>query len=104
LITPIEPFRIANRFPSAAIFGILAYEVLKIFEELLFGSSRVSNYGVLVELLLRILTVSAAGYNYFLTTKSLLLSSLNYIDFDIIQYLLHYNYLILLLVVLLVYI
>jgi hypothetical protein len=65
LLPPIEPFRIGNRFPTATIFGILAYEVLKIFEELLFGSDDVSNYGVLFELLIRIATVLISGYILF---------------------------------------
>ena len=65
LIPPIEPFRTANRFTTAAVFGILAFEVLKIFEELLFHSIEPSNVGVLVELLERIALVILAGYVFF---------------------------------------
>jgi len=61
LIPPIEPFRTANRFTTATVFGILAFEVLKIFEELLFSAADPFNYGVLVELLLRIAIVILVG-------------------------------------------
>jgi hypothetical protein len=61
LIPPIEPFRTANRFTTAAVFGILAFEVLKIFEELLFSTGDPLNHGVLIELLERIAVVLLVG-------------------------------------------
>lgn len=61
LITPIEPFRTANRFTTATVFGILAFEVLKIFEELLFSTADPFNRGILIELLERIAMVVMIG-------------------------------------------
>ena len=62
LIPPIEPFRTGNRFTTATVFGILAFEVLKIFEELLFSTADPFNHGVLVELFIRIAIVILVGY------------------------------------------
>jgi hypothetical protein len=62
LIPPIKPFHIGNRYPTATVFGIIAYEVLKIFEELVFGSGQVSSYGVLFELIMKIAIIFIAGY------------------------------------------
>ena len=61
LIAPIEPFRTGNRFTTATVFGILAFEVLKIFEELLFSSADPLNHGVLFELIERIAIVILVG-------------------------------------------
>lgn len=61
LIAPIEPFRTANRFTTATVFGILAFEVLKIFEELLFSTADPFNRGILIELLERIAMVVLIG-------------------------------------------
>jgi hypothetical protein len=61
LIPPIEPFRTANRFTTATVFGIIAFEVLKIFEELLFSTAQPLGHGVLVELLQRIALVIIIG-------------------------------------------
>ncbi len=61
LIPPIEPFRTANRFTTATVFGILAFEVLKIFEELLFATADPLNRGILIELLERIAVVVLMG-------------------------------------------
>ncbi len=65
LLPPIEPFHIRNRFETAAVFGILAFELLKIFEELLFGLVHTSKHGALVELFLRMGTVVLVGYVLF---------------------------------------
>jgi hypothetical protein len=61
LIPPIEPFRTANRFTTATVFGILAFEVLKIFEELIFGGGDLFMHGILVALLQRIAIVILVG-------------------------------------------
>ncbi len=61
LIPPIEPFRTGNRFTTATVFGILAFEVLKIFEELLFSTGQPFKHGVLIELLERIALVIIIG-------------------------------------------
>ena len=61
LIAPIEPFRTTNRFTTATVFGILAFEVLKIFEELLFSTGDPLNQGVLIEVLIRIAIVILVG-------------------------------------------
>lgn len=62
LIPPIEPFHTGNRYTTATVFGILAFEVLKIFEELLFSTGQPLEHGVLVELLQRIALVIVVGY------------------------------------------
>ena len=62
LLAPIEPFRTVNRFSTATVFGILAFEVLKIFEEALFRTGQPMNHGVLFELLERIALVMLVGY------------------------------------------
>lgn len=91
LIAPIEPFRTANRFTTATVFGILAFEVLKIFEELLFSTADPFNRGILIELLERIAMVFMIGYDkQFFQSKNL--SKFFSLDFVIIPYLLHYNY------------
>jgi len=46
---------------TATVFGILAFEVLKIFEEILFASADPFNRGVLVELLERIVLIILIG-------------------------------------------
>jgi hypothetical protein len=61
LIAPIEPFRAINRFSTATVFGILAFEVLKIFESVLFQTNKLSKHGVFVELLERIAIVVLVG-------------------------------------------
>jgi len=62
---PIEPFRTRNRCATATVFGILAFEVLKIFEALLFSLGHKSDSGVLYDLLARIATVVIIGYIFF---------------------------------------
>jgi len=61
VIPPIEPFRTANRFTTATVFGILAFEVLKIFEELLFNAGKPLEHAILFELLKRIGLVIIVG-------------------------------------------
>lgn len=61
IIPPIEPFRTGNRFTSATVFGIIAFEVLKIFEELLFSTGEPMEHGVLVELFKKITLVILIG-------------------------------------------
>ncbi len=50
LIAPIEPFRTENRFTTATVFGLLAFEILKVFNEFLFSTRDPLNHGILVEL------------------------------------------------------
>jgi hypothetical protein len=45
LLPPIEPFRTTNRFTTAAVFGIIAFEILNMFDKLF---STVLNHGILV--------------------------------------------------------
>ncbi|CAF4179026.1 unnamed protein product, partial [Adineta steineri] len=71
LISPIEPFRIENRFITTTVFGILTYEVLKIFEELLFRLDQTFIHGVLIELLVRIGTIILVGFRYYPILASL---------------------------------
>ncbi|CAF3528746.1 unnamed protein product [Rotaria sp. Silwood1] len=71
LIPPIEPFRTSNRFTTATIFGILSFEVLKIFEELLFRAADPFNHGVLVEIIERIAIVVLVGLRYYPVLASL---------------------------------
>ncbi|CAF3576654.1 unnamed protein product [Rotaria sp. Silwood1] len=76
LLSPIEPFRTGNRFTTATVFGIIAYEVLKIFEELLFSAGEPSHQGVLVELLQRIAVVILVGLRYYPVLASLQLRNI----------------------------
>ncbi|CAF4174761.1 unnamed protein product, partial [Adineta steineri] len=71
LISPIEPFRIENRFVTATVFGILTYEVLKIFEELVFRLDQTFIHGVLIEVLARIGTIILVGFRYYPILASL---------------------------------
>ncbi|CAF1401125.1 unnamed protein product, partial [Rotaria sp. Silwood1] len=61
LLTPIKPFHTENRFTTAAVFGIIFYAIVKIFEELFFGSYELLNRGVLIELIIRLVTSSIVG-------------------------------------------
>lgn len=61
IIPPIEPFRTGNRFTTATVFGILAFEVLKIFEDLLFSTGQPLEHGVLIELFIKIALVILIG-------------------------------------------
>ena len=76
LITPIEPFRTGNRFTTATVFGILAFEVLKIFEELLFRTGQPLRQGVLIELLERIALIILVGLRYYPVLASLQLRNI----------------------------
>jgi hypothetical protein len=76
LIPPIEPFRTANRFTTATVFGILAFEVLKIFEGLLFNTGQPFQQGVLIELLERIALVILVGLRYYPVLASLQLRNI----------------------------
>jgi len=61
LIPPIEPFRITNRFTTATVFGILVFEILKIFEEFLFSTDDLLNRGIFIESLEKIVAVLLIG-------------------------------------------
>ncbi|CAF4063529.1 unnamed protein product, partial [Adineta steineri] len=76
LIPPIEPFRTGNRFTTATTFGILAFEVLKIFEGLLFSTGLPLHQGVLIELLERIALVILVGLRYYPVLASLQLRNI----------------------------
>ncbi|CAF4670266.1 unnamed protein product [Rotaria sp. Silwood1] len=76
LLSPIEPFRIENRFTTATVFGIIAYGVLKIFEGLLFGLNQTLNHGVLFEVLIRIGIIVALGLRYYPVLASLQLRNI----------------------------
>ncbi|CAF1562766.1 unnamed protein product [Rotaria magnacalcarata] len=71
IIPPIEPFRTSNRFTTATVFGILAFEVLKIFEELLFTSMDAFTGDILFELIERIAVVVLVGVRYYPVLASL---------------------------------
>ncbi|CAF1004035.1 unnamed protein product, partial [Didymodactylos carnosus] len=64
----------SNRFTTAAVFGILAFEVLKIFEELLFSTSDVDQ-GVIFKVLQQIGLAILVGCRYYPILASLQLSS-----------------------------
>ncbi|CAF3942444.1 unnamed protein product, partial [Rotaria sp. Silwood1] len=71
LLTPIKPFHTENRFTTAAVFGIIFYAIVKIFEELFFGSYELLNRGVLIELIIRLVTSSIVGLRYYPVLASL---------------------------------
>ncbi len=64
LLSPFEPFHMANRFATANIFGILAFEALQVFDKLLFNSTEQPNQGVLSEILQHFGRVLIIGYAY----------------------------------------
>ncbi|CAF4714033.1 unnamed protein product, partial [Rotaria sp. Silwood2] len=64
LLSPIKPFYIENRFITATVFGIIFYAIVKIFEELFFGSYELLNRGVLIKLIIRIATSIIVGLRY----------------------------------------
>jgi hypothetical protein len=45
LLPPIEPFGTTNRFTTAAVFGIIAFEILNMFDKLFFT---LLNHGIIV--------------------------------------------------------
>jgi hypothetical protein len=47
----MEPFGVGNLFTTAAVFGILAFEILQTFEERFFSTRDLFNDGILIELL-----------------------------------------------------
>ncbi|CAF3831803.1 unnamed protein product, partial [Rotaria sp. Silwood1] len=76
LLTPIKPFHTENRFTTAAVFGIIFYAIVKIFEELFFGSYELLNRGVLIELIIRLVTSSIVGLRYYPVLASLQLRNI----------------------------
>lgn len=60
-LAPMKPFSTKNRFITATIFGVITYDVLKIFEESLFGSYQTMSHGVLIELVMRIAIIMIVG-------------------------------------------
>ncbi|KAI0986633.1 hypothetical protein GJ496_007339 [Pomphorhynchus laevis] len=75
LPTPMEPFKMKNRFSTAIIFGLLACEVLKIFEELLFKTNSTQPLGILLDLSVRVGFVFLIGMRYYPLLASLQLRS-----------------------------
>jgi hypothetical protein len=65
LLIPFNPFLIQHRLSIAAVFGILTYEVSKIFEGLLFSLGQKLDDGILNELFSRIATIFLVGYIFF---------------------------------------
>ncbi|CAF1043599.1 unnamed protein product [Adineta steineri] len=75
LISPIEPFRIENRFTTATVFGLLAFELLQKFEGLLFNGMNLLNDGILTALL-EIVTIALIGLRYYPILASLQLRNI----------------------------
>ncbi|CAF4947868.1 unnamed protein product, partial [Rotaria magnacalcarata] len=75
LLSPIEPFSIGNRITTAIVFGIIAYQLLKIFETLLFGLEQNFDNGVLVELFQRYALIFMTGVRYYPVLASLQLTN-----------------------------
>ncbi len=62
LISTFDILRyISRRYETAAIFGILTSEILKVFDEILLGISGASDDGVLVKLGKRLIFVIVIG-------------------------------------------
>ncbi|CAF3157984.1 unnamed protein product, partial [Rotaria sp. Silwood2] len=76
LLSPIKPFHTENRFITAAVFGIIFYAIVKIFEELFFGSYELLNRGVLIELMIRLGTSIIVGLRYYPVLASLQLRNI----------------------------
>ena len=62
LLSPFQPFRRSNRFTTAAVFGIIAYKLLKITEELLFSATNPLSRGAFYELIDKIGLIFLIGY------------------------------------------
>ncbi|CAF5023013.1 unnamed protein product, partial [Rotaria sp. Silwood1] len=71
LLSPGDFYQKVNRFETAAIFGILTFEVLKVFEEILLPANEASDDGVLVKLGKRMVIVVVIGCRYYPILTSL---------------------------------
>ncbi len=60
-LSSTDPYYNINRYVAPAIFGILTFEILKFFNEILLSISGGSDDGVLIILLKRIVVVSLIG-------------------------------------------
>ncbi|CAF4805664.1 unnamed protein product, partial [Rotaria socialis] len=76
LLSPIAPFSIENRITSATVFGIIVYQLLKIFEGLLFDLEHNFDNGVLMELLQRCALIFMIGVRYYPVLASLQLRNI----------------------------
>ena len=61
LLSPVDPFRMTNRFSSAIVFAIIIFEILDIFEGLIFRTTSSLNRGILIELLDSFLLIFLVG-------------------------------------------
>ncbi len=57
IFLPIDLYHKRNRRETAAVFGILTFEILKVFDDVLLAISEASGDGVLVIFLKRIVVV-----------------------------------------------
>lgn len=62
----MEIYGYVNRYETSAIFGILTFEILKMFDELLIAKSGSSDDGVIRISLKRILLVFLLGLDLFI--------------------------------------
>jgi len=60
-VLSFDPGQIENRYEMAAIFGILTFEILKVFDEILLAVSGASIDGVLIKFGKRIVVVVIVG-------------------------------------------
>ncbi|CAF2267966.1 unnamed protein product [Rotaria magnacalcarata] len=74
IIPPIQPFHTVNRFTTAAVFSLLTFEILKLFEEL-FGSIALSRDGVISFFLEYSAVFFLLGLRYYPILVSLQLSN-----------------------------
>ncbi|CAF1079200.1 unnamed protein product [Rotaria sordida] len=75
LLSPIDSNKKINRYESAAIFGILTFEILKVFDEVLLTINETSADGVLVKFGKRIFVVIVQGSRYYPVLVSLRLQN-----------------------------
>jgi hypothetical protein len=61
ILSPIDLYHKMNRYETAAVFGILTFEILKVFDDVLLAISETSSEGVLVIFLKRIVVVFLIG-------------------------------------------
>ncbi|CAM2721891.1 unnamed protein product [Rotaria socialis] len=75
IIPPIQPFHTVNRFTTAAVFSLLTFEILKIFEEL-FSSSALLHDGIISALSLYSGIFFVLGLRYYPILVSLHVSNI----------------------------
>ncbi|KAL7667860.1 hypothetical protein ACOME3_008589 [Neoechinorhynchus agilis] len=81
--TVYNPFSKVNRFESASVFGILAVEVVHIFDEFVFNTTNYVSYGPLLDLFKQTGLVVMIGARYFPILAALELDPPSFVCFGL---------------------